>query len=123
MYAFNFKLKIVKSKNGGTRVRQLYVSDTLLHELFPDYKKLYDIDFSSLLKQRHAVNLVIPILVYNVSPTGQSEYHRQDGQPLVSINAAMEISERSLEALVPEKPFEEVVLLEPVVIKIMNLIN
>ena len=123
MYAFNFKLKIVKSKGHGTTLKHLFVSDTLMHKLFPNYKEFYNIDFSALLRKRKEVNVVIPILVYSVSPSGRSRYPRHDGDPLLSIESAMEISEKSLVSIAPKNSFEEVVLLEPVVIKIINLVN
>lgn len=121
MYTYNFKLKITKSKDDKSMVRQLLVSDSLLHDLFPNYKEFYSINFNSLLGKRREVNLVIPVLVFNLSPTGQSYYKRQDGQPLVSITYVMETMQRLLVSLVPNNNFEDEVLLEPVVIQILNL--
>lgn len=123
MYAFDFKLKIVKTKDNGGKLKQLFVSDSLLYELFPNYQAFYNVDFSALLRKRNEVNVVIPILVYSVSPTGQSRYQRQDGQPLVSVESAMEITEKSFTSILSKNNFEEVVLLTPVVIKIINLVD
>lgn len=121
IYTYNFKLKILRSKKGMSRVEQVLVTDTLLYKLFPNYKELYAINYSSLLGIRNEVNLVIPVLVYSVSPTGKSKYLKQDSQPLVSIESAMAISQQSLISLMPKDIYEDVVLMKPVVIKILNL--
>lgn len=121
MYTFNFKIEIIKSKGNKTRIGKFIVSDTLLYQLFPSYKELYAIDYSSLLKGRNKINLVVPILVYNVSPTGQNKYQKQDKQYLVNIETAMDIARNSLISLMSKNKFEDIILLNPVVIKILNL--
>jgi hypothetical protein len=121
MYTYNLKLKIVKSKNGISKVKHILASDTLLYRIFPNYKELYIIDYSSLLSGRNEVNLVIPVLVYSLSPTGKSKYQKQDSQPLVSIQSAMEINQTSLISLLPKDMFEDIVLMRPVVITIFNI--
>ncbi|MCZ4245542.1 hypothetical protein [Pedobacter punctiformis] len=121
MYSFNFRLKIVKSKENKIKVDQLLVSDSLLYKIFPTYKELYNIDYSSLLKTRKKLNLVIPILISNTSPTGKSKYERQSEQPLVSVESAMDIAQNSLTSIITKNEFEDILLLNPVVIKIVNI--
>lgn len=121
IYTYNFKLKIVRSKEDTTKVINILASDTLLYELYPNYKDLYTINYSPLLGTRNEVNLVIPILVYSISPTGASKYQKQDGESVVSIESALEINQKILFSLLPKSGFEEVVLFKPVIIKILNI--
>lgn len=62
IYAFNFKLDIVKNKN-YTRVIQLRANDSLAYKLFPLYKKLSFIDYSALDNKKGKYTLIIPIIM------------------------------------------------------------
>ncbi|WP_131537307.1 hypothetical protein [Pedobacter nototheniae] len=121
LYSFTFKLKIIKSKENKIKVDQLIVSDSLMYKLFPSYKDLYSIDYSSLLKTRKKLNIIIPILISNTSPSAKRRYETR-GEPLMSIESALDIAQSSLTSMIPKnKKSNEILLLNPVVIKILNL--
>lgn len=121
LYSFTFKLKIIKSKENKVEVDQLILSDSLMYKLFPNYKGLYNIDYSSLLKTREKLNIIIPILISNTSPSAKRRYETR-GEPLMSIESALDIAQSSLTSMISkDKISDDILLLNPVVIKILNI--
>ncbi|WP_199118585.1 hypothetical protein [Pedobacter sp. ASV28] len=87
IYAFNFELNISK-KNGNTKVTRITANDTLAFILFPEYNKLFSIDYSSLMNSKSNIRLIIPVLIYGSSPE-KKIYKDGEGNPLISFNAAV----------------------------------
>lgn len=87
IYALNFQLSISKNKKGAI-LTNISANDSLAFSLFPSYKKLSAIDFSSLLVSKNKIDLIIPILIHGSSPE-KKIYQDQEGNPLISLNAAV----------------------------------
>ena len=87
IYALNFELSISKS-NKGTIVTKIAANDSLAFSIFPSYKKLSSIDFSSLMGTRSKVRVVVPILIYGSSPE-KMLHQDKHGNPLIDLNAAV----------------------------------
>ncbi len=137
IYSLNFTLKIEKRGNKLV-ASKVIANDSLAYELFPNYKKLSDIDFSSVLGTHTKSDVMIPILIYGSSPE-KVKYKDEHGQPLINFNAAV----NSTLALVSDKKydnssssyespgfhktnkrsklFRNVVIMEPYVIYIANI--
>jgi len=89
LYAINFRIDILKKPGGKIQVTNVSANDSLAYKLFPYYKKLYAIDYSTVIGNRKKVSLIIPILISNVSATAKKEYVKADGSNLVEMNAAV----------------------------------
>ncbi|WP_316785719.1 hypothetical protein [Pedobacter frigiditerrae] len=86
IYALNFQLEIIK--NGEkTLVNQITANDSLAFTLFPSYKKLKSINFTSLMNGRKKIRLIIPILIYG-SSSGEKKHLDSEGRPLINLESA-----------------------------------
>jgi len=86
IYSLNFTLKIEK-RGAKFLASKVVANDSLAYELFPNYKKLSDIDFYSVLSTYTKSDVMIPILIYGSSPE-KVKYRDEHGQPLINFNAA-----------------------------------
>nr|WP_121272536.1 hypothetical protein [Pedobacter schmidteae] len=140
LYVINFDLDIVKNKN-GTEVRRVGVNDELGYSLFPSYKKLYSINYNSLMGSKKRITLRIPVLVVN-SGIEKRIYRKEDGSPLIDLKAAYNAAyalisnvpydnrkqagmEYQLQSYYVRNPktarFKDIVLLNPYFIEIVNI--
>lgn len=87
IYALNFELSISKDSK-GTKITNIAANDSLAFNLFPSHKKFSNIDFSLLMGKKSKIRLIVPILIYGSSPEKIS-YKDKDGNPLISLNAAV----------------------------------
>jgi len=89
LYAINFSIDLVKNNKGKVHVEQISANDTIGYKLFPSYKKLYSLDYKTLLGNKKRMKLVIPILISNVSATANKKYKKVDGSLLIDMDAAV----------------------------------
>jgi len=87
IFALNFELDILK-KDGRTIITNMVANDSLAFTLFPSHKKFFTIDFTPLMGKKNKIKLLIPILIYG-SSAEKVEYKDKDGNPLISLNAAV----------------------------------
>jgi len=100
IYALNFTVKIEKRGN-KLLASKIIANDSLAYQLFPNYKKLANIDFSSVLGTYTNSDVIIPILIYGSSPE-KVKYKDENGQALINFNAAV----NSALALVSDKKYD-----------------
>ncbi|WAC41209.1 hypothetical protein [Pedobacter sp. SL55] len=137
IYSLNFTLKIEKTANKLLPSR-VVANDSLAYRLFPNYKKLADIDFSPILGTNTKLDVMIPVLIYGGSPE-KMKHKDENGQPLInfnaSVNAALALisnkkydnSRSSYES--PEfqkaskqsKIFRSAIIMEPYIVYIANI--
>lgn len=91
LYAINFTVKVTRDKKGSARVLEVKANDSLAYELFPAYKKLYSINYNSLLGARQKITLLIPILISNTS-SEKKVYKKTDGSLLIDLAAALNVA-------------------------------
>ena len=94
LLAINFKLNIVKDKNGRARVTRIEANDTLGYKLFPNYKRLSTINFQGLMGAEKTITFVVPFLVYNLAENSKyAEYQDKHGNTLIEMRNAINVSE------------------------------
>ncbi|MBB6498975.1 hypothetical protein [Pedobacter cryoconitis] len=123
LYSFCLNLEIIKDqKRNKSKVVRLSVNDSIVYRLFPAYKKLYAINYTSLLRNQKKVNLVIPIIISNTSPKAARKYNRQ-GDLLIDIESTETNFQRSFSSIVPKNKgwLEDGVILPPYIIRILNI--
>lgn len=120
LYTFNVKLEIVKNKNGKTATSGMIASDDLFYKVFPNYKELNNIDYSSLLSIRKKVTLVIPVIIYNTSATGTSQYNRQDKTALISLETAANTTAKAFSFMNNTSPSQDYIFVNPRLIHVIN---
>lgn len=137
IYSLNFTLKI--GKKGGKLVPiKIVANDSLAYQLFPNYKNLIDVDFSSILGGNSKLDVMIPILIFGSSPE-KMLYKDLDGRPLINFNAAVNsalalTSNKKYDNLnsthdvarfqtvtKPLKSFRSLVMMDPYIIHILNI--
>ena len=89
LYAVNFRVDLIKKNDGKIEIAGVSVNDSLAYKLFPSYKKLYTIDYRSVIGTRKKTSLIIPILISNISATAKKRYVKNDGSDLIDMNAAV----------------------------------
>jgi hypothetical protein len=89
LYAVNFRLEITGKKGNKTLVTQIHANDSIAYRLFPSYKRLYSIDYSSIIGARKKITLIIPVLISNVSATAEKRYKKDDGSHIIGMDAAV----------------------------------
>ncbi len=137
IFAINFTLTIEK-KGAKMLPNKIIANDSLAYRLFPSYRKLANIDFSSILGTKSSAELVIPILIYGSSPD-KMIYKDRDGNPLVNLNSAVNaslalISDKrynnlnssaepfgSVKSSKHERLFKNKTIMEPYIITILNI--
>ena len=137
IYSLNFTLKFEKRGN-KLLASKVIANDSLAYVLFPNYKKLSNIDFSSILGTNTKSDVMIPILIYGSSPE-KIKYKDEHGQPLINFNAAVNSalalisdkeyvnSKSSYEspglrtAAEQSKLFRRIILMEPYTVYIANI--
>jgi len=119
LYSFNLKLNITKNETGKARIKQITVNDNLFYKIFPEYKDFYSINYRALMKNRKKVNLIIPVIIYNTSPTAISKYNRQGNVALINIETAANILSKSF-SFIKEDKSQEYIFIDPRVIHVIN---
>ncbi|WP_157273939.1 hypothetical protein [Pedobacter sp. BAL39] len=80
IYAFNFKIDIVRTDNRKNTVVKVTANDSLAYQMFPKYKGLLTSDCSFMRTGNKKFSIIIPILVF---------YKNHIDQPLIDMNAAL----------------------------------
>ncbi len=88
IYSINFRVTIVKNSDTQTVVTKIVANDSLGYKVFPRYKDLEKINFTSLLGTKNEAVLVIPILIHGAT-TDKIRHRNKNGDPLINMQAAI----------------------------------
>lgn len=87
VYAFSFKINILKHKDGKSTAINISANDSTAYTLFPNYKLLYKINYSPLLGIDKKATLIIPLFIYTVK---SDDIKKQDQKKsLITMDAAI----------------------------------
>ena len=80
VYAFNFRIEVLRDKLGKTSVQKVGANDSLAYQVFLNYHLLKTIDYSFLGQGRKKFTVFIPVLVY---------FKNHNEQAVIKVNAAL----------------------------------
>ena len=140
VYAFNFRIQLTTTKNGKVKVMNVTSNDSSAYKFFPDYKLLYETDFSPLVSNNKNVTAVIPVICYKAPhPDSVKKQHIDLNQILntsYALHSSLQYSnEKENNVYFQHRVyraknrqngkawvgFEQIILVQPVIIEFINI--
>lgn len=140
VYAFNFRIKLTPTKNGKVKVMNVTANDSSAYKMYPDYKMLYNTDFSPLLSNIKNVTVVIPVICYKRPRPDEIKHPNIDINQILNTSHALQSSlqysnEKENNVYFQHRVyraknrqngnaglgFEQIILVQPLITEILNI--